>query len=167
MKVPSGTPLIRNEPVKNGDVSSILQSVPKNFNGYLAVTGIGYSGVEEGIFLVDSGTVTHAYYVHLKYSYEEKGDGALEKAFNVFLADGANVDIVELTVPKLKLTASFNEDTKLNKPFSLFDLQKFIPSSYSKDYVVRIMRLLPSAELSSILRLIEAGLGMGKTEDLR
>ena len=166
MKLPSGTPLIRNEPIKNGDLSPILSKVPSPFNGYLAVTGIGYDGLEEGIFLVEANTVTHAYYVHLKYLYEEKGDSALKNALNVFRTSGANVDLVEFTIPKLKLTASFNEDAKLGKSFKLADLPKFIPKSYSKDTVVKIIKLKPAEELEVIKRLLSIGLGFGKVEDL-
>ncbi|NPA86416.1 MAG: hypothetical protein GXO00_00185 [Candidatus Diapherotrites archaeon] len=166
MKVPSGTPLIRNEPIKNGDVSSLLARIPENFNGYLAVTGIGYSGAEEGMLLVENGNVTHAYYVHLKYVFEEKGDSSLKRVGNVFRAEGANVDVVELTVPKLKLTASFNEDARLSKPFPLRDLSKIIPAAYEKGQVINIMKLLPAEELSLLRRLIDAGLGFGSSSDL-
>ncbi len=166
MKLPSGTPLIRNEPVKNGDVTSILSRIPTPFNGYLAVTGIGYDGVEEGILLVENSTVTHAYYVHLKYLHEERGKAALPLVLNTFLAEGANVDVVEFTIPKLKLTASFNEDAKIDKPFSLSELQKMIPEEYSKDHVVRIIKLRPADELDGIKSLISIGLGFGRLEDL-
>ena len=167
MKLPSGTPLIRNEPVKNGDVSTILSRVPSPFNGYIAVTGMGYDGFEEGIFLVEANVVTHAYYVHLKYLYEEKGDSSLKNVLNVFRTSGANVDVVEYTVPKLKLTASFNEDAKLSKSFKLADLPKYIPKSYSKETVVKIIKLKPAAELETIKRLLSIGLGFGNVEDLR
>ena len=167
MKLPSGTPLIRNEPVKNGDVSPILRKVPSPFNGYLAVTGMGYDGFEEGLFLVESNVVTHVYYAHLKYLYEEKGDTGLKNALNVFRTNGANIDLVEFTVPKLKLTASFNEDCRLSKPFKLTDLPKYIPKAYSKENVVKIIKLRPAAELEVIKRLLSVGLGFGKAEDLR
>jgi hypothetical protein len=166
MKLPSGTPLIRNEPIKNGDVTLILRRVPQSFNGYLAVTAIGYDGVEEGIFLIDGGNVTHAYYVHLKYVHEEWGNSALKPALNVFQSGGANVDVVEFTPPKLRLTATFNEQAKLEKPFPLSQLQGLIPASYDKSHVLNIIRLRPVEELEHLKRLLSVGLTFGRKEDI-
>ena len=166
MKLPSGTPLIRNEPVKNGDVSPILSRLPQNFNGYIAVTALGYDGVEEGIFLVDNGKITHAYYVHLKYLHEEWSDSALPPALNVFSSKGANVDVVEFTPPKLRLTATFNEQAKLEKPFPLSELQSRIPESYDKSHVINIIKLRPLEELEHLKRLLSIGLAFGKKEDI-
>ncbi len=166
MKLPSGTPLIRNEPVKNGDVSAILSRIPPSFNGYIAVTALGYDGVEEGIFLVDNGNVTHAYYVHLKYVHEEWGNAALPPALNVFSSKGANVDVVEFTPPKLRLTATFNEQAKLDKPFPLSQLQSRIPKAYDKKHVLNIIRLRPAEELEHLKRLLSIGLAFGRREDI-
>ena len=166
MKLPSGTPLIRHEPVKKGLLPSLLSRLPRPFNGYLAVTGLGYNGVEEGIYLVDNDMVTHAYYVHLRFLHEEWGDSALPLTFKTFFSRGVNLDAVEFTPPKLKLTATFNEQAQLTRPFPLLKLPSLLPEGYTKDHVVSIMKLLPIDELNHLRKLIEVGLSFGKKEEL-
>jgi hypothetical protein len=167
MKIPSGTPLIRNEPIKNGDLSHLLQVLSSHpLNGYMAITGMGYDGMEEGIFLLENNNITHAYYIHLKYIYEERGKSSLPYILNVFRAKGANADLVEFTIPKLKLTASFNEDCKLDKPIPVSSLPKLIPKAYDKNLITKIIRLRPAEELNGIKSLIRIGLGFGRLEDI-
>ncbi len=134
MKLPSGTPLLKGEKVKSDGVA-ILSKLPKSFNGYIAVTGMGSDGMEEGLFLVDSGKITHVSYLHLKYPIIIRGDEALKLALNVFRTQGANMDAVEFTIQKLRLTASFNADAKLKEPIPLLNLPKHIPKEYDGSHV--------------------------------
>lgn len=134
MKLPSGTPLLKGERVKNA-VEAVVAKIPRDLNGYIAVTGMGADGMEEGLFLVDSGRITHVSYLHLKYPTEIKGDEGLKLALNCFRTAGANVDVVEFTIQKLRLTASFNADAKLKDAIPLSDLPKYIPKEYDGSHV--------------------------------
>ncbi len=164
MKLPSGTPIIRGEPIKNPEHFASLLQKAEHFNGYIGITGMGYDGMEDGVLLVDNGSVTHAYYLHLKYIYEDKGDSALKKVLNIVPTGTAVVDFVEFTIPKLKLTVSFNEAFKLSKSIPLKDVPKMVPKVYDYKHVITIIRT--SDMFERIKRMAELGLTHARREDL-
>ncbi len=153
MKVPSGTTIVLAEYVKKDTVTSLLSKVPQQFNGYIAITSKGVYGVETGLLLVDKDIITHACYKNYRLKSHVKSGSALELVLELFSIGGV-VDVVDLTVPKLKLTQTFNEDHKIEKEVPLSTALNKVPD-YSIDK--RIKLAFHSEKMDELKYLSSAG----------
>ncbi len=108
----------------------------RKLNGYIAVTGLGRGGMEESYLVLKEGNVVLAYYEHLKYHISVGGDPAVPLFQNTLLTKGANLDVVELSLPKTELVITFNREHSVT-PFRFRNIK--LPDSYSDAHVERYL----------------------------
>lgn len=128
----------------------------RSFNGYIAWTGWGYDGLEEGVFLLSSGRIAAASYVHLKYNYVLDGPDSVKLALNAVHTSPAFYTVVSYVPAKVNLVLAFNEAAKVEA--SCQDVLKRLPPAYDPSWVKGIIKTLPQTEIDRIRVLAKFGL---------
>ncbi len=159
MNLPAGQVLVDASPLDPDRLPHVLKDlIQRAFNGYVAWTGEGHDGLEEGVVLVGKEGILAVSYAHLKYGYVVDGSDALTPALNALRTKGLVHSVVSFTPPKMKLVLAFNEPARLQKPLRPDELVKRIPKAYDASWVRGIIKSLSSEELNRVRLLARYGL---------
>ncbi|MEK6954826.1 MAG: DUF2226 domain-containing protein [Candidatus Micrarchaeota archaeon] len=110
MNLPPGIPVKVGIDTAAIDFPSLLKELKdKVFNGYLAITIEGSSGIEEGIVVFDNGKIVASFYDYFKYAKQIMGDLAFQRVMNAAAARHGISDIFQLTNDQVQLILAFNE----------------------------------------------------------
>ncbi len=134
----------------------VQQLCERSFNGYLAWTGYGYDGLEEGVFLFSSGKIVAVSYAHLKYGYSLDGPDALKLALNAVRTDPCAYTLVQFRPAKVILVLAFNESARVNVRCG--SVLNQIPGVYDPSWVKGIIKNLSQQEIDRIRVLAKFGL---------
>ncbi len=125
-------------------------------NGYIAISGEGYSGIEEALFLISNGKTVAVSYEHLKYNYVLDGEAAWKYVTNLLGLKDLVFSVAEIPPTKMKIVLVFNEAARV-KETSLDSVIKKV-KAYDPSFVRGIVKELPSEELERIKTLAKYGL---------
>ncbi|MFH0971878.1 MAG: DUF2226 domain-containing protein [Candidatus Micrarchaeota archaeon] len=110
MNLPAGIIVKTAIDVATIDFSALLKELrEKAFNGYIAMTIQGISGMEEGTVVCDNGKIVASFYEYFKYNKQVLGDLAFQRVMNSSAAKHGVVDIFQLTNDQVQLILAFNE----------------------------------------------------------
>ena len=157
MRLPMGDVIVDAAPLDVQTFRTTVQDLcGRSFNGYLAWTGYGYDGLEEGVFLFSSGKIVAVSYAHLKYGYSLDGPDSLKLALNAVLTNPAAYSLVQFHPAKVNLVLAFNESARVN--IDCGTVLKQIPAVYDPSWVKGIIKNLPQQEIDRIRVLAKFGL---------
>ncbi len=154
MNLPSAKFIVDAEPLDIHELPKWEKKVP---NGYIAVAGEGYSGIEESVFLLSEGKIIAISYEHLKYAYTLDGENAWKHVLNMLALKDLVFSVAEIPPAKLKIVIVFNEAAKV-KETTFEQVLKKVPKEYYPELVKGIVRALPASELERIKTLAKYGL---------
>ncbi|MFH1750659.1 MAG: DUF2226 domain-containing protein [Candidatus Micrarchaeota archaeon] len=110
MNLPPGIPVKTGIDIATIDFAALLRELKeKTFNGYLALTIQGGSGIEEGIVVFDNGKIVASFYEYFKFNKQLFGDLAFQRIVNSAAAIYGVSDIFQLTNDQVQLILAFNE----------------------------------------------------------
>ncbi len=157
MRLPLGDVVVDAAPLDVQTFKTTVQDLcAHSFNGYLAWTGYGYDGLEEGVFLFSSGKIVAVSYAHLKYGYSLDGPDALKLALNAVLTNPCAYTVVRFHPAKVNLVLAFNESARVS--ISCASVLKQLPITYDPSWVKGIIKNLSQQEIDRIRVLAKFGL---------
>ena len=114
-------------------VSDVISFMDAAKTGYFCVTTEGKKGIEDGLLVIESGTVIGAHYEYLAFGTEHVAGDALKRVLNSFLAEKGIYDSYTLTSQQLELLKIFNENILLLEHIPLRSLEGMVPASFSPE----------------------------------
>ena len=132
MSIPAGKARIEGKTLTSDDILADLKRfMMENNTGYFCLTIKGKYGIEEGLLVIENGSLIGARYEYLKIKKEYHAGEGLKRTLNAFFAESGIYDCYELTVQQIELLKIFNEDLLFLEPITLQSLEGMIPVEFS------------------------------------
>jgi len=113
----------------------IRQLLQSGFEGYMAATIEGASGLEESIILLRGKEIVAAVFDAIRMNKQFYGIDGLKLALNLLKSQKGVFDLCRLSKQQIDLIIAFNEKVALPKPVDAGTLSKLEPAGYSSELV--------------------------------
>ena len=120
------------------DVKSyLIRLMDEKFNGYVCITALGKTGLEEGLLIFHNGLIASSDYEYYKYNKRFKAEEGLKRTLNAFYAKNGVVDSFSLSVYQVQLILTLNEECNLHEKIGKENLK--LPESFSFSFEEELM----------------------------
>ena len=110
MNLPPGNMVKTGLETTNVNFNALVNELVKmKFNGYVAITAAGASGIEEGILIFDDGKTVASTYEYLAFKKLILGKDAFIRVLNISASTNGVIDVIELTNEQVHLILAFTE----------------------------------------------------------
>ena len=116
------------------------------FSGYVIESILLPSGLEESALVFRNGIGVGSQYEYYSRARTLQGDESLAHVLNVFIAEHAVVDVVELSVQQVDLVTAFNPKIKFSKPIAKGGFKPFMKDSFDASLAEKISSSAPTNE---------------------
>ncbi len=156
LNLPAGTTVKTAIDVATIEFTSLLKELKeKTFNGYLAITVHGGSGIEEGIVVFDNGKIVATFYEYFKFNKQVMGDAAFQRVMNASAAKQGVIDIFQLTNDQVQLILAFNEQAICLPSDS--DIKKLKMNEFSSSFEGQMVGAEKSGSKGELIKKFKLG----------
>lgn len=160
MNIPIGKVVEERQSFSGNDPFAKTESLVKSgFNGYMAATIEGVTGLEEGVLLLRKNMVVGAVFDALRADKQLYGIKALRLVLNLLKSKKGIFDVNMLSKQQIDLIIAFNEKIRLPKELDRQMLSKLKPRSYNGQLVLKELAIDLNARDSRYNLLKKLGLG--------
>ncbi len=145
MNIPMGMQEIAGKELSEEATGDIISFMDAGKTGYFCITTEGKSGIEDGLLVVELGSVIGAHYEYLAFGKEYVAGEALKRVLNSLLAEKGIYDSYTLTSQQLELLKIFNENLLLLEKIPLRSLEGLIPPAFSPQFESQELAAKPQA----------------------
>lgn len=115
--------------------ASLKQLLQSGFEGYMAATIEGVSGLEDAIIMLRGKEIVAAVFDAVRANKQFYGIDGLKLSLNLLKGQKGVFDLCRLSKQQIDLIIAFNEKVALPKPIDAGMLSRLEPSAYSAELV--------------------------------
>ena len=167
MNIPLGTQEIAGKELSEEIVADVISFMDAAKTGYFCITTEGRHGIEDGLLIIESGSVVGAHYAYLALGTEHVAGDALKRVLNAFLAEKGVYDSYRLTSQQLELLKIFNENLLLLEHIPLRSLEGMVPPSFSAEFEQQELASKPEAREDVFQRHGLAGIKVDSYSEIK
>lgn len=154
MRIAVGVPVERCLELDKIDSKQyLLKLMSEKFNGYICVTIMGKTGIEEGVLLFHNGEIVSADYEYFRYNRNFPSDSGLKRCLNALLGFGL-LDTYSLSPYQVQLIMTLNEECGLSEKVTKGDLEKLWPEEFTYQYEEELIPLKEKISKEEVLKRI-------------
>lgn len=140
MELPTGRKKLQGIVLAKGNPAARLEELANSgFTGYVPLTILGNSGIEEGSIIFKSGKIRGANFLYPAFGKEFYGTEALKQCFNALAAKKGIFEAIELSEQQVELTLALKEELSV-EGVKASDFKKIIPAGYSKEFSEKVSK---------------------------